>query len=286
MLQSDIQKIRDDAEKLANKQQRKLMLAYKKSLDSVRGDMGVIYSKHAIDGVLSVSNKQRLSILKSLDGQLRTMYGDLGKLDQSLTFDILSEAYKTSFYKTIYTIDKGIDAVVSFDVLNPKIIDKVVNVEYKGELFSNRIWDNKKLMITRLKDNLNRAVLEGKSIDELSKDISKTFGSAAYESKRLMTTELARVVSEAQSSIYADSEVVRKVMYDATLDNSTSDICQELDGKTFNANESYPMPPQHPNCRSCIIPVVDGWSPTKKLDNETKKVIDYATYEKWKAKRT
>jgi len=134
-LQKDILQIRLDAEKDAEKQQKKLMLAYKKSMDNIQGDIGKIYSKYAQDGVLSVSNKQRLAILKSLDGQLKTLYSDLGKLDQQITLDILTKAYEESYYKTLYNIDKGVNIALSFDLLNPKIIDKAVNSTFIGYTF-------------------------------------------------------------------------------------------------------------------------------------------------------
>lgn len=282
-IQKEIQKIRIDAEKDADKQLKKLLRAYKTSMNNIQKEIGQIYAKYSKDGILSVSNKQRLSILQSLNNELRQMYYDLGSLDQQLTLDSLLNTYQNTYYKTIYTIDKGVKTNINFALLNPKIIEKAVNVRYKGELFSDRIWNNKKLLISRVKSNINRAAIEGKAIDKLYKDISITFGSSAYESKRLLNTELARVVSEAQADIYANTDVVKKVMYDATLDNKTSDICAALDGNIYNSNENYPKPPQHPNCRSCIIPIVDGWEPTIKLDNESKQNINYKTYEDWKS---
>lgn len=284
-LQKEIQKIRIDAEKDADKQLKKLLRAYKTSMNNIQKEIGQIYAKYSKDGILSVSNKQRLAILQSLNNELRQMYYNLGNLDEQLTLDSLLNTYQNTYYKTIYTIDKGVKTNINFALLNPKIIEKAVNVRYKGELFSDRIWNNKKLLISRVKSNINRAAIEGKAIDKLYKDISITFGSSAYESKRLLNTELARVVSEAQANIYANTDVVKKVMYDATLDNKTSDICAALDGNIYNANENYPKSPQHPNCRSVIIPIVDGWQPTIKLDNESKQNINYKTYEDWKSSK-
>lgn len=282
-LQSDILKIRSDAEKLADKQSKKLMLAYKKSLNNFRNEISGIYAKESINGVLSVGNKQRLAILKSLDSQLRDMFNDLGSLDTQITLDILTKSYETAYYKTLYTLDKGLSSAISFDLLNPKIIDKAVNAKFVGSTFSDKIWRNKKLMISRLKVSINRAIIEGRSIDKLAKELSKVMGSSIYESKRLINSETARLVSNAQSDIYTQSEVVKKVLWDATNDQLTSDICADLSGQEFFADGSHPKPvsDSHPNCRCCLIPVVDGWSPTKKLDNETKEVIEYSTYNEW-----
>jgi len=281
MLQSDIQKIGDDAEKLASKQQRKLMLAYKKSLNDVRGQIGVIYAKHAVDGVLSVSNQQRLAILKSLDGQLKTMYSELGKLDQQITLDTLQKVYETSYYQTLYNIDRGLSVSVSFTLLNPKIINQAVNTSYKGATFSDRIWSNKKLMVARLKADVNKAIIEGKSIDKLAKNIKNTFGTTAYESKRLIQNEVKNVTTKAQEKIYEESSVVPNVMWVSTLDGVTRDEHIELDGKTWGKGESHPSPSDFVMCRCTIVPVVNGWNPSKRIDNETKEIIPYQTYKEW-----
>ena len=42
----------------------------------------------------------------------------------------------------------------------------------------------------------------------------------------------------------------------ATLDSKTSNICKRLDGRKFQYNKG-PTPPQHFNCRSTTVPVVD-----------------------------
>jgi SPP1 gp7 family putative phage head morphogenesis protein len=285
-LQKEILGIRLSAEKEAIQSQKKLMLAYRKSMDNIQGEIGKIYAKQSVDGVLSVSNKQRLAILKSLDNQLKTMYSELGKLDQQITLDILMKSYESAYYKTIYTIDKGLSTAISFDLLNPKIIEKAVNVKFKGTTFSDRIWKNKKLMISRLKNNVNRAIIEGKSIDKLARDIKKTFGTTAYESKRLMQNEVKNVMTNAQQKIYEDSPVVSRIMWSATLDDRTRDEHQDLDGQTWSTDESHPSPSDFVMCRCSLVPVVAEWNPSKRIDNETKEVIQYTTYNEWKASKS
>ncbi|WP_010249202.1 minor capsid protein [Acetivibrio cellulolyticus] len=280
-LEKEILKIHTDMESLANTKSKKLLQAYKRSLDDIRKEIGLIFSKYAVDGVLSVSKQQRINILKGLEKEIIKQSKYLGNIDLDTTTDILKDVYKSSYYQTLFVLDKGIKTTLNFTLLNPKIVEKAVMTEYKDELFSDRIWKNKNLLVNRLKLNIERGIIQGKSVDKLVKDIKNTFGSSAYESKRLINTELARVISDAQTEIYNNSAVVKKVMYVATLDNKTSDICASLDGQIFEANGKYPHPPQHPNCRSCIIPVIDGWSPSVRKDNMTKEEIDYSNYENW-----
>jgi SPP1 gp7 family putative phage head morphogenesis protein len=137
-----------------------------------------------------------------------------------------------------------------------------------------------------VRNQIEKGIIQGASIDKLSQSIKKEFEVSAYESKRLIHTELARVQSQASAQIYQQSSAIDQVMYDATLDGKTSKLCRSLDGKIFDANSNYPKPPVHPNCRSAIVPVVDGWTPTKKRENVRdengeKQIIDYTDYDSW-----
>ena len=86
--------------------------------------------------------------------------------------------------------------------------------------------------------------------------------------------------------MWAKEHNIKKQLFCATLDRRTSKICQSLDGKVFNYDDSNKkIPPLHPNCRSCLIDIIDGWKPKTRLDNETKQNINYQTYSEWKDKQ-
>mgnify|MGYP003300658113 CR=1 FL=1 len=55
----------------------------------------------------------------------------------------------------------------------------------------------------------------------------------------------------------------------------------ELDGKYFDLNDA-PSVPVHPCCRCALIPVVDDWKPSERMDNSTRETIDYKTYAEWR----
>ena len=73
----------------------------------------------------------------------------------------------------------------------------------------------------------------------------------------IIRTSINQVQNQASQAVYAaNSKVAPKYEYVATLDSKTSPICQRLDGKKFEYNKG-PTPPQHFNCRSTTVPVVD-----------------------------
>lgn len=288
----EIQSIRDDMDKVAKNDTDKVLAAYKRSLNDIRAEIANIYIQYAVDGQLKISKQQRYTVLKNIEKQLIKQAQELGNVDLGHTTKILEDVYQESFYKTAYTIDKGIDTVLDFSIVRPEFINTAVNTSVKGEMFSDRIWNNKSKLVTRVKREIEKGVTSGDSIDKMAKRIKKEFGTSAFESRRLIQNEMTRVVSQAQDDIYRESEVVQEIMFDATLDEKTSDICQELDGNTYRTDEPHPRIPEntHVGCRSAYIPIVKGWSPTKKRENikngeGNKPIIDYTNYEAWKKSR-
>ena len=59
-----------------------------------------------------------------------------------------------------------------------------------------------------------------------------------------------------RDSYKANQDVTKRYRYVATLDSRTSPICRSLDGREF-AYGKGPTPPQHFNCRSTTVPIID-----------------------------
>jgi len=80
---------------------------------------------------------------------------------------------------------------------------------------------------------------------------------ATHQIKTVVRTSVNQVQNQASQAVYAaNSKVAPKYEYVATLDSKTSNICKRLDGRKFAYNKG-PTPPQHFNCRSTTVPIVD-----------------------------
>ena len=73
----------------------------------------------------------------------------------------------------------------------------------------------------------------------------------------LVRTSINQVANTASQQVYeANQDITKKYRYVATLDSRTSSICAALDGQEFPYGKG-PMPPQHFNCRSTTVPIID-----------------------------
>ena len=73
----------------------------------------------------------------------------------------------------------------------------------------------------------------------------------------LVRTSINQVANSASQQVYeANQDITKKYRYVATLDSRTSSVCAALDGREFEYGKG-PMPPQHFNCRSTTVPIID-----------------------------
>jgi len=80
---------------------------------------------------------------------------------------------------------------------------------------------------------------------------------ANHQVMALVRTSINQVANAASQQTYkANQDVTKKYRYTATLDTRTSPICRSLDGQEFEYGKG-PVPPQHFNCRSTTVPLID-----------------------------
>lgn len=130
----------------------------------------------------------------------------------------------------------------------------------------------------RLTKEVNVAVAQGESLPALARKLrgKLRFGSlqkmtakaqrlAAGDGMQLANNQVMTVVrtsvnqtqnAASMASYEANQNVTKRYKYVATLDAKTTKICGSLDGRMFKYGKG-PMPPQHFNCRSTTVPIID-----------------------------
>ena len=274
-----IEQIVLDNEEYADEEMKPLYTEQKKSLDDLHLIVAGLFITYAVNGLLKMNSNQKSSA--GVKDTLKTMGKDLGNAEVEIATALLSKVYYDTYYKNAFVMDEGLKVNLKFNILKKEFVDAAVNQEFKGELFSDRIWKNKAEIIDKLQSSIEDCMKGNTTIDKIARDIKNTFNVQAYESQRLVRTEMARVQTQASLDI-AKNTGVKEVMWSATLDNLTNPEDAELDGRVWGIDEDHPEPPLHPNCRCCFINVpYEGWEPTQRKDNESKEVIDYKDYDTW-----
>jgi SPP1 gp7 family putative phage head morphogenesis protein len=126
--------------------------------------------------------------------------------------------------------------------------------------WSERLWKDRELIGKKVTEILETGLPQGKSMQDMARDLKGATQSSFNDAFRLIRTESAHIDGEVllESFKQAQRELgYEYYIYDATIDNRTSDICKDLDNKRFKISEAeigVNFPPSHPSCRStCVL---------------------------------
>ena len=255
-------------------------------------------NKQWIKELENASARFHISRLESLKLQtqqsLEVLYGNqLDVVDKTMR-----NIYSESLYRTAFEVQKGFGVGFAFDKLDENRLSKVIGKPWAmdGVNFSNRIWKNKEKLINELHGTLVRNIISGSDPAKAIKEIENKMNVSRSAAGRLIMTESAYFSSVAQKDMFNDLDV-EKYQIVATLDNRTSEICSELDGKVFDMKDyeaGVTAPPFHPNCRTTTIPYFDDWEElgvdperiAKDEEGNNYYVPADMTYDEWKKKYT
>lgn len=164
--------------------------------------------------------------------------------------EFLQKSYIDHYYKTAFEIAKGTNVGTYLYTLNVKQIEAFIKQPWAmdGQNFSDRIWKNKQKLIKELHNELSQHVIRGNAPEQSIRNIVSQLGVSKSNAKRLVLTESAAIASQSQKNCLEYLEVEQYEIL-ATLDHRTSQICQDLDGKTFLMKEykiGKTAPPFHP----------------------------------------
>jgi len=284
LYQSKIEDIKLESESLPDNMMKSVYSKQKASLEELQSMIGKMFVDYDTEnGMLKITRQQQSKLSVEMKAKLKEMGITLANSEVGAVTSILEEVYTTTYYMNAWVLEEGMAASLKFNILKPEVINKAVNTKFEKKLFSDRIWANKGAMIDKLQASLIGAFKGEISVDKIGREIKTTFNTSAYESKRLVVTECARIQTQATNDI-AKSTGIKTQMYSATLDNKTSEFCQKHDSKIYNIDDpNKPKIPAHPFCRSYYANIpYDGWSPTQRKDNITGKLIPNVDYKTWK----
>ena len=239
----------------------------------------VILEYNVVDGVMSINTSARVRLRKQFNKLVKEVFKAEYEGENGIIKDTLYDVAQDKYYSNCYLYGIGVNYTLK--PVKESTLKKIIDQKLNGKTYSNRIWSNKNKVAKQIRIEVNN-FLNGKTdINSINSVISKRFDVNRNNSNRLVRTEIAKVQTQA-NEYWSKEHGIKKQLFSATLDGKTSKICQSLDGKVFNYDDSNkPIPPLHPNCRSCLIDMVEGWKPTERLDNENKQRISYKTYKEW-----
>lgn len=200
------------------------------------------------------------------------------------------KVFTEDYYHSIFEMQKGFNMGWEIGQIDERKLETMISKPWAadGKHFSERIWQQRTQLVNVLHQELTRTVLLGKAPRQAIETISRQFKTTRGQAARLVMTEQAYFHSAAQKEAFKELEVEEFEIV-ATLDDSTSDICQEMDGKHFPMSQyeaGVTAPPFHVYCRSVTAPYFEdnftGERAARDAEGNTYYVPDSMTYKEWK----
>ena len=233
------------------------------------------------DYLLNQSIMHKHSVLDQLRTEMRNAIYDIDIEETGGKF--LEKIFTNSNYKAQF--DNNEEAFAKVD--KEKIQNLLKENWSGGGNFSELIWKDREKLVKALDDLVVKGLAVGDNYDKMAKKLAKRMNTSKSNAKRLIMTESARMENEGLLSYYQRIGA-KQLIFVATLDMKTSEICRAMDGQIIPVEEArigLNVPPLHPYCRSVISPHYEGNEPGDRVyrDVETGKTKSgrYRTYKEY-----
>lgn len=135
-----------------------------------------------------------------------------------------------------------------------------VNDKYDGISWSGRAA----YLVGDSSQRLTMASRNAKTIAELRKTIGQAKKNTRSRTVAVAATATSFSANLTRLRVMREAGIPEFVgwRYVAVLDSRTSAICSGLSGNEYAVNDpDIPRPPRHPNCRSILVPIIEGENP-------------------------
>lgn len=269
-------------EKYADKKENlspKELLAYKKKLkDAVKK---VPNDKILKKLLVEDAPKYKIDRLRALQADLQLTLTETTIAQEKGIANTLDDVAKVSQSVLAKSMKDAIG--LSFNTIASKKLKQILSSDWSGATWSDRLWKDREIVGKKLTDILERGMVQGTSLQTMSRELKQVTGQSFNNAFRLIRTETSFIDGQVTLEGYkqAGEELgLEYYEYDAFLDSRTSTICRELNGKRFkiaDAEVGVNYCPMHPNCRSTTQLVLDEdykSEPTPQPTKNPQKFID------------
>ena len=134
----------------------------------------------------------------------------------------------------------------------PKRLEAILDADFYGQKFSNRVWGNLGLQATLQRDvfgSLNRIYTDMMGYKQERNRLAKKFGTSKANAQRLLKTEIARINADTQLAMLKENKFTHMIF---VAEPGACDLCGPLDKVAIpieDVEKGVNMYPMHPNCR-------------------------------------
>lgn len=257
------------AEKLSELAEVKVANAYNEAIRQMKKELPDAIRKVKKDFSLADIKRGRAGDRIGEEIDKRIDY--IAKVQQEATYGALSQGYVSSYQRTAQTLERfGLNRVTA-QVRKRSVERAVADKWLSKKNYSDRVWDDKVALRKALKTDVTTGIIRGTDPDKIAEQVAQKTGATIGSARRLVRTEMNRIYNAAAIDVYSDCGV-KRLLFNAELDNRTSEICREMHGTIIRVEDLQPgvnQPPLHPWCRSTLVPLQEDMKLIKDAQPQT-----------------
>ena len=243
----------------------------------------------------STITRARISRLEALKEDIYIQTSRMADAELRLSSERYFSVVEDEFLHNVFDIQQYLGFGFSFSKIPVNVIQEILKDDWSGKHYSKRIWENSLTTGKRIEETVEELLLKGMMLGtnsrKMAAELNKHTNTRMYACERLIRTETTYFVTMADVEA-AKRRGTQKLKFLATLDNRTSNQCQEADGKIIPVAEAVPgknVPPLHPFCRSVVIELIKGLMHNRRIARDPATGKTYyvpadMTYKEWWAK--
>lgn len=248
----------------------------------------------ALAEISAPAYQYRINRLETLQAHVERRLKEVARQELKLAKAHYTRVIGDSYLYGVYEVQRAAGVGFHFHDLSDRAVSAMVNARWPqlGITYSEAVWKDTAAIARRIREDVLAGAMTGLPARRSVERIEEDFRVRAYEARRLVRTETARMAAEADKASM-EACGIEEYEFCATLDEAACSRCGALDGKRFPAEQGEPgvnMEPLHPNCGCYTVPVVEefgGRAGTRLArDPESGKNIKIPgdmTFEAWKA---
>ena len=275
--------------------ERELARAYAVSLKEIRSLIALAFEKYGGD----FTEMQKYGRLSRLEKSIALELGKLSSRSVIATRKAIATTYSQSYYTTGWFVETGVQNRLGFGLLNKESVKAAIYGPFK---WNESVREHTKILDRQIRSSIMQGLIQGKSYQQIARDIREPVEKSAYKAMRIIRTETHRVQIQGRLDALEKAEdagVEFGLQWIATLDERTRDTHQEMDKQMAEKIDgefwfTLPSgikttgpglsgdPAEDINCRCSAIPVIEGFTSQRRANVGGKsEIVDDMSYKEW-----
>lgn len=201
-----------------------------------------------------LQGRGRITRLQALSDSINEKWIDTTlEIDRELG-ELLSETFTREYRESL------LEAGVRKTVIPIKQVEAAILIPTFGRHFSDNVWRNKDNLLAFINSELKRGLVTGQDVRKTAQLLQQQEAVTYRQAERLVRTENCVARTEGTLEGYRRSDSVRSVEILVAGDERMCPSCGSRAGAVIQLDKVVVgdnVPPFHPNCKCCILPVID-----------------------------